>query len=151
MSPLWRVLADYDQAGTTELLDNYNVDQLVHNLQDCVCAEGYYMDDDHVCRSCRGIHFDCVSCANSETCTACGSDQYMLSPVENDYVTCQPKIEHCELPMYQQPQYLKAFDFDGDLKLVCERCKEGYFWKDPETGKHNGNCVPCRESMSHCL
>ena len=96
--PLWRVLADYDIED--ELMDEYNIDEMIHNLQECICAEGYFMDDDYKCRSCRDIHFDCTTCINSETCTVCGSDHYMLTPVENDYVTCQPKVEHCETPMY---------------------------------------------------
>lgn len=101
------------------------------------------MDADHKCQPCTAIHWDCQTCANAETCTSCGSDLNMLTPVENDFVTCQPKFEHCETPMYYQPYWLKAYDFNGDLKLTCRKCKDGYAWKDPEEGKHNGNCVPC--------
>jgi len=101
--PLWRIFSDYDYGMGSDLLDNYNVDQIIHNLQDCICAEGYYMDDDYNCQPCKSIHWDCTKCANAETCIECGSDFNMLTPVENDHVTCQPKMEFCDLPLYKQP------------------------------------------------
>jgi len=148
--PLWYKLAEYDVGDESELIDESSISEIIFNLDECVCAEGYFMDSNHKCVSCKAIHWDCTTCSNSQTCTSCGSDINMLSPPENEVVTCQPKIEFCELPMYEQPDQLKVYDYEGVLKRVCERCKPGYYWRDPEDGKHNGNCVPCLEAMDHC-
>jgi hypothetical protein len=110
----------------------------------CVCKEGFgWSEDDKECKDCSEIHYNCIDCSSSETCTECGSFLKMVSP---DGSTCVDKITGCQISNDMQPELLREVTGrDGERRWICPDCKEGYFWNYKQN-----RCTPCSFAIDHC-
>ena len=58
----------------------------------CVCDDGYYPDETHVCEACQ-IE-GCLTCLDAETCTKCDAEGHWI--IAGDKCQCQDKYVEVE-------------------------------------------------------
>lgn len=103
---------------------------MVDGPYQCVCLPGFtpiFDEEEHLiqCFDCKEIDYDCISCSNTETCDACGTENKMLSP---DGTRCVDKLNGCKVKFEDQPELLIIKEDEEEAYYRCPSCQEGYFW-----------------------
>jgi len=58
----------------------------------------------------------------------------------NSEAECVHKLNNCEIPLYEQRT--TTFDEDDFNMPICERCNEGYFWRESAIDAVSKDLVP---------
>ncbi|KAL4454000.1 hypothetical protein ABPG74_003883 [Tetrahymena malaccensis] len=144
--------------------DSNNFSVLVDSNGNCLCKDGYYLDDSLQCKKCP---YNCKTCQNNNECLSCNEDQnYFRKQIDKSnkcecqqgyYDKGQLMCERCPINCLQcDMKGCTQCSQDSNRKTIQEsancECKDGYFQlpNQPQCQKCPYNCLTC-DNNGICL
>ena len=101
------------------------------------CPSGYYIDNNNTCSQCN---YECAECSNSETCTACQSNELLY---QSNCLLCDVLCQTCSITTDNCLScYTGTYLYENNCWTTC---LDGY-WSDPS----DNTCKVCDSSCEQC-
>ena len=110
----------------------------------CLCKPGFYLSDDKT--SCLNCSKECITCDNSENCTECKPEAFIIE-TRSDSKLCSFCVPECKI-CNESRKCVECVD--NNTVIIHNRCicKEGY-WNQTSLIDKN-SCNKCGEYCASC-